>query len=91
MLTVFGALQYLGTLIAPMMGVASDRIGHRNVLCAMRAIYTVLAFALMMLAFAGVVTPVHRAGHRDPERDRASLGYRRARRAGRRDHAVRLS
>ena len=31
-LTVFGALQYGGTLIAPMLGVASDRIGHRNLL-----------------------------------------------------------
>jgi MFS family permease len=57
-LTAFGASQYLGTLVAPLMGVASDRIGHRNVLGAMRATYTVLAFALMMLAFAGVVTPV---------------------------------
>ena len=57
-LSVFGALQYLGTLVAPMMGVASDRIGHRNVLCGMRATYAVLAFALMLLAFAGVVTPV---------------------------------
>ena len=32
LLTVFGALQYGGTLIAPMLGVASDRIGHRNLL-----------------------------------------------------------
>jgi MFS family permease len=57
-LTAFGALQYLGTLVAPLMGVASDRVGHRNVLCAMRAIYTVLALALMMIAFAGALTPV---------------------------------
>ena len=28
-LTVFGALQYLGTLIAPVYGVAGDRIGHQ--------------------------------------------------------------
>src|SRR5438128_6370306 len=38
-LTVFGALQYGGTLIAPMIGVASDRIGHRNLLSGMRAFY----------------------------------------------------
>jgi MFS family permease len=57
-LTAFGAAQYLGTLVAPLLGVASDRIGHRNVLCAMRATYTVLALVLMALAFAGVVTPV---------------------------------
>src|ERR1043166_9749607 len=28
-LTVFGASQYLGTLIAPLYGVAGDRLGHR--------------------------------------------------------------
>ena len=32
MLTVFGALLYGGTLIAPIVGVWSDRIGHRNML-----------------------------------------------------------
>jgi MFS family permease len=57
-LTVFGALQYIGTLLAPMMGVTSDRIGHRNLLCAMRAFYGVLALTLMSLAFAGLVTPL---------------------------------
>jgi predicted MFS family arabinose efflux permease len=57
-LTVFGALQYLGTLIAPLMGVASDRIGHRNLLCGMRALYAVFALTLMALAFAGAVTPL---------------------------------
>ena len=37
MLTVFGALLYGGTLIAPMVGVWSDRIGHRVMLTSMRA------------------------------------------------------
>jgi hypothetical protein len=36
-LTLFWALQYLGTLLAPVFGMAGDRIGHRTVLCAMRA------------------------------------------------------
>jgi MFS family permease len=57
LLTVFAALQYLGTLIAPLLGVMSDRLGHRNVLCAMRAIYTVLAATLMAIAFAGSPSP----------------------------------
>ena len=57
-LTVFGALGYGGTLLAPMLGVASDRIGHRTVLCAMRAIYATIAATLMMLAFAGALTPL---------------------------------
>jgi MFS family permease len=58
LLTVFGALQYVGTLIAPMMGVTSDRIGHRNLLIAMRATYALLALTLMTFAFAGLITPV---------------------------------
>src|SRR6476660_2908287 len=56
-LTVFGALQYLGTLVAPLFGVAGDRLGHRNVLFAMRVIYALIALTLMTLAFAGLVTP----------------------------------
>ena len=58
MLTVFGALRYLGTLIAPLFGMAGDKFGHRNVLCAMRATYAVLAVAMTGLAFAGRLTPV---------------------------------
>jgi MFS family permease len=56
-LTVFGALQYLGTLVAPLFGVAGDRLGHRNLLFAMRVSYALLALTLMILAFAGLVTP----------------------------------
>jgi len=33
-LTVFGASQFLGTLIAPLYGVAGDRIGHKSLLLA---------------------------------------------------------
>jgi MFS family permease len=57
LLTVFGALQFLGTLIAPLMGVAGDRIGHRNVMCAMRTVYMLLAATLMTLAFAHALSP----------------------------------
>ena len=57
MLSLFGALQYIGTLVAPMFGVVGDRIGQRNLLCGMRAAYTVLAMALMALALAGALSP----------------------------------
>lgn len=57
LLTVFGALYYTGTLVAPMLGVAGDRIGHRNLLCCMRAVYAILAVTLMIFAFGGAVTP----------------------------------
>src|ERR1700741_3707529 len=50
-LTTFGALLYGGTLIAPIVGVWSDRIGHRNMLSAMRAIYAMVAATVMTLAF----------------------------------------
>jgi Na+/melibiose symporter-like transporter len=56
-LTVFASLQFLGTLIAPMFGVMGDRIGHRTVLCAMRACYAVLAGTLAALALTGRLGP----------------------------------
>ncbi|MEA2771670.1 MAG: hypothetical protein QOD93_4632, partial [Acetobacteraceae bacterium] len=50
LLTIYGSLQYGGTLIAPMFGLAGDRMGHRNVLCAMRAVYAALAGLMTLLA-----------------------------------------
>ena len=57
-LTLYGALLYGGTLIAPMLGVASDRFGHCQLLSGMRAIYAAVAAVLMGLAFAGVLNPM---------------------------------
>ena len=57
-LTLYGALLYVGTLIAPLLGVVSDRIGHRHLLSGMRTIYAVIAAGLMAFAFAGVLSPV---------------------------------
>ena len=57
MLTAFGALLYGGTLIAPIVGVWSDRIGHRVMLTAMRTGYAVVAGTLMTLAFTGTLKP----------------------------------
>ncbi len=59
LLTLYGSLQYFGTLVAPMFGMVGDRLGQRIVMCAMRAFYTVLASALMGLAFSGVLRPAH--------------------------------
>jgi MFS family permease len=59
LLTLFAALTYIGTLIAPLFGVAGDRIGHRNLLAAMRMIYVALATTLMMLSFTGTLNPVY--------------------------------
>jgi predicted MFS family arabinose efflux permease len=57
LLSLFGALLYIGTLLAPLLGVVGDRIGHRNLLAAMRAFYTVLAATLMAIALAGALSP----------------------------------
>jgi len=59
MLTVFASLAYLGTLFAPMFGVMGHRIGIKKLFCAMRAIYAVLATALMTLTLTGVLAAVH--------------------------------
>jgi predicted MFS family arabinose efflux permease len=57
LLTVFGALQLLGTLAAPMFGALGDRIGGRAMLCAMRTCYAVMAAFVMSLGLAGALTP----------------------------------
>jgi MFS family permease len=58
MLTVFASLLYVGTLLSPMFGVMGDRIGQRNLLCAMRSVYAACAIALMTFSFMGVITPM---------------------------------
>jgi hypothetical protein len=57
LLTVYGSLQYAGTLVAPMFGLAGDKMGHRNVLCAMRLVYTGLAGMMTVLAVLDLLNP----------------------------------
>lgn len=59
LLTVFASLQYIGALIAPMFGVAGDRVGRRAMMCGMRAIYAVLAGALMTLGLLDILNAYH--------------------------------
>jgi MFS family permease len=59
LLTLFASLNFIGTLIAPMFGVVGDRIGHRDLLALMRAVYAILASTLMTLAFTGALNPVY--------------------------------
>lgn len=58
-LTFFGSLMYLGTLVAPMFGVFGDRIGHRNLLAGMRAAYGLLATTMLTLTLTGLINPVY--------------------------------
>lgn len=59
LLAALGALQYLGTLIAPLFGLAGDRLGRRGVLCVMRATYAILATTMMGFGLTDVLTPYH--------------------------------
>jgi len=61
-LTLFWALLYLGTLLAPVFGMVGDRIGHRAVIAGMRAAYAVLAAIVTGLAFAGALRPAYVLG-----------------------------
>jgi predicted MFS family arabinose efflux permease len=58
-LTLFGALTFIGTLLAPFSGVLADRLGRRAALCAMRAFLALMSCVIMGLAFAGELTPAH--------------------------------
>src|SRR5205085_4907860 len=56
-LTLFGASQYLGTLVAPLYGVAGDRLGHKSLLLGMRASYAVFATTLLAFILSGHISP----------------------------------
>jgi predicted MFS family arabinose efflux permease len=58
LVTVFGSLQFLGTLVAPFFGLAGDAVGHRNLMCLMRVVYALLAAVLAALVLTETLTPV---------------------------------
>ncbi|MBU6271570.1 MAG: MFS transporter [Betaproteobacteria bacterium] len=57
LLTVFGSLQFVGTLVSPLLGVLGDRLGLRNVLAVMRLSYALFAAVIFALALLGQLTP----------------------------------
>jgi MFS family permease len=57
LLTIFASLQFLGTLIAPLIGVLGNRIGYRNVLCTLRLVFTLQATIIMILAISNYLSP----------------------------------
>jgi len=58
LLALFGSLTWAGTLVAPLFGVAGDRLGCRAVLCCMRAFYAAQALLLLALAVLGRLDPL---------------------------------
>jgi MFS family permease len=57
MLVFYGALQYLGSLVAPIFGMVCDRMGYRRMLWSTRAIYALMAFVIMLLSYFEALTP----------------------------------
>ena len=57
LLTAFGALGFIGTLVAPIFGMLGDRLGRRTMICFMRAYYGCLAFVTMVLGMTDNLTP----------------------------------
>ncbi len=49
LLTVYGALNFGGTLISPILGTVSDRVGPRRLLTLTRLYYAANALAIMAL------------------------------------------
>lgn len=58
MLTLFGALMYVGTLLSPVLGMVGDRLGLPRLLTGMRLTYAASALLLLGLAAAGRLDPV---------------------------------
>jgi hypothetical protein len=58
-LVIVAALVWLGSLFSPFFGIVGDRIGHRALLCATRAIYAVLAAVLAALTLTEALRPWH--------------------------------
>ncbi len=56
-LSVFGALQFVGTLLSPVLGMLGDRLGLSRVLTLMRLSYALFAGLICILAFSGQLTP----------------------------------
>ena len=57
LLTVFGALRFIGTLISPWFGLAGDRWGRRKIMYLMRGFIMFLSIIIMVLALLNMLNP----------------------------------
>ena len=58
LLTAFGALMYVGTLVSPLLGMLGDRLGLRRVLALMRLSYALFAGVILLLAATQRLDPL---------------------------------
>jgi MFS family permease len=56
---LIGALRFGGTLLAPLYGVAADRIDRRTLLVGLRLFHALQAAVIMVLALTGTLEPWH--------------------------------
>jgi Na+/melibiose symporter-like transporter len=57
LLTLFGSLMYVGTLVSPVVGMLGDRLGLGRVLGILRLSYTVFACVILVAALTGQLHP----------------------------------
>lgn len=58
LLTLFGSLNFIGTLLSPMFGAAGDQLGRRIMMCSMRAFLAFLAAMIMILGLLDMLNIV---------------------------------
>lgn len=58
LLVLYGALQYIGALASPYVGVLGDRLGYKSLYLAMRVVFVLLSIVLLGLALADLLNPV---------------------------------
>jgi len=57
LLTLFGSLMYVGTLVSPVVGMLGDRLGLGRVLTGLRMVYACMAGVILVFAFIGKLHP----------------------------------
>jgi predicted MFS family arabinose efflux permease len=57
LLTLFGSLMYVGTLVSPVVGMLGDRMGLGRVLTGLRMVYACMAGVILVFAFIGKLHP----------------------------------
>ena len=58
LLVLYGALQYIGAIASPYVGVLGDRYGYKTLFVSMRVVFVLLSTVLLGLALADLLNPV---------------------------------